>query len=97
MNIEENTNTGQKQPEYFSRVTQMTVMQKGTNVFSDTAMTVTIVDDGAGEYLEVAQSDDFPSARETSTVNRILITDVEWPVLKETIEELFKEIKKHEA
>lgn len=63
------------------RVTAVTVCKKGEPIFSDYATRVEIVDEAAGEFVEVSQA-----GREGG--GKIAIASDEWPALRDAIDEL---------
>lgn len=75
--------------EYVQRVTRITVLPKGDPIFSEQCTHVSIVDEAAGEFIEIQQQSDR-SQDENQTV---LITTEEWPAIKSAIETLLGEIQ----
>jgi hypothetical protein len=71
MNTSDNTPT-------ICRPTQWTFLPEGEAIFSEHAMTITICDDGGGEYVEVEQ------LREG--MGKIAIDVAEWPALRDSID-----------
>jgi hypothetical protein len=69
---------------YETRITKVTVVPKGEPLYHEGATEIKIVDDAAGEYLEVSQCSDHNEGK-------ILIDSVEWPVLKKAINKMIKE------
>ena len=67
----------------------MTVLRDGEALISETATLISIVDDGAGEYLSVSQSS-------LNSVNAINIDPEEWIELRSSIDQLFAEMKENE-
>ena len=63
------------------RITAVTVCKKGEPIFSDYATRVEIVDEAAGEFVEVSQA-----GREGG--GKIAIASDEWPALRDAIDEL---------
>lgn len=63
------------------RITAITVCKKGEPIFSDYATRVEIVDEAAGEFVEVSQA-----GREGG--GKIAIASNEWPALRDAIDEL---------
>ena len=51
-------------------------------IFADTATTVTIVDEAAGEFLEITQSTD-------EALMKLRVCKEEWPAIRDTIEQMF--------
>lgn len=67
---------------YEIRTTAMVVAPEGEPLFSELATRVTIVDDAAGEFVEVAQD-----GRDGSDYSgKIGINPEEWPMLREAID-----------
>ena len=63
------------------RVTAVTVSKKGEPLFSEYVTRVEIVDEAAGEFVEVSQH-----GREGG--GKIAIASNEWPALRDAIDEL---------
>jgi hypothetical protein len=63
------------------RVTAVTVCKRGEPIFSDYATRVEIVDEAAGEFVEVSQA-----GREGG--GKISIAPPEWPELRAAIDDL---------
>jgi hypothetical protein len=74
---------------YKKRITAMTVLKDGEALISETATLISIVDDGAGEYLSISQSSG-------SVVNAINIDPAEWIELRSSIDQMFAEMKENE-
>jgi hypothetical protein len=68
-----------------TRITKLTVLPPGEPIFCERATNVEIVDEAAGEFLELTQSgDDFGKIR----------FDVdEWPHIKAAVDRLIVEMK----
>lgn len=66
---------------YRTRVTRLLVVPEGEPSFSEMSTTVEIVDEAAGEFVEVAQH-----AR--ADMGKIAINPQEWPVLREAIDRM---------
>lgn len=62
-----------------ARITQMTVLPEGGALFSEFATKVTIVDEAAGEFVEVEQS-------RRIDLGKIAINPDEWPALRKAID-----------
>ena len=71
-----------------SRATQITVVPKGEEIFSERATVVTVADDGGGEFLEIEQSDDCVKP------GTIRIDPEEWGAIKLAVESLINTMKK---
>lgn len=54
------------------------VLQKGAPVFSESSTTIEIVDEAAGAFVEIVQSEE----------GKIRITSEEWPVIKKAINKM---------
>ena len=63
--------------EYESLVVGVVVMEKGGNLFDETAKSVLIVDEGAGRFVTLRSSGGI-----------VAIDPEEWPVLKDSIEKM---------
>ena len=70
--------TTSKHPKYITRTTQLTVLPKCDPTYSERATTITIIDEAAGEYVEVSQS-----GRDDG--GKICIDPEEWPSLRGAI------------
>jgi hypothetical protein len=67
--------------DYTTRITAMTVNAAGEALFSEMATEIRIVDEAAGEFVEVDQS-----AR--SDMGKISIDPEEWPTLRAAIDQM---------
>jgi len=74
---------------YETRTTKVMVLFKGEPIFHESATEIEIVDEAAGEYLEVSQCSD-------SHEGKIKIDVYEWPALKAAIDKMIKECRGHE-
>ena len=63
--------------EYEARVTQMTVTHRGKPTYDESETTITIEDEGGGEFLAIHQSE---------TTEGVRISVGEWMMLRSTIE-----------
>ena len=72
--------------DYEKRVTAVTVCKKGEPIFSDYATRVEIVDEAAGEVVEVSQQ-----GREGG--GKIAVAACEWPALREAIDQLLSDCR----
>jgi hypothetical protein len=70
---------------YVTRVTQLTVAPKGAPVFSEDATTITIEDEGGGEFVIVSQP-----GRDKD----IGIMSDEWPAIRDAIDRMIQETTK---
>jgi len=68
----------------------MTIVPEREPIFAESAIKLTIRDDAAGEFLEVASLGDECEA------GTILIDPAEWPQLRDAINAMMAEIAKHE-
>lgn len=71
----------QSTDEYDVRVTQIAVMPKGGQLFSETVTLISIDDEAAGEFVKVTQD-----GGHTDMSKWITIDVKEWPVLCDAIE-----------
>lgn len=72
---------------YETRTTKLTILPKGEPLFCEGATEIEIVDEAAGEFLEVSQCSDAHQGK-------IKIDIYEWPTLKAGIERMIKECRK---
>jgi hypothetical protein len=72
--------------QYTSRVISMICLPQKESIFSELGTTITIVDEAAGEFLEVTQSTDMG-------LMVIRITKKEWPHLRSTINTMMDNVK----
>jgi len=70
---------------YEARTTQITLTPKGAAIFSEYAVHIRIVDEAAGEFVEVAQEE-----------GKIRIDREEWPHLRDAIEGMVAHCKDQE-
>jgi hypothetical protein len=70
-------------PPIICRPTQWTFLPEGEAIFSEHAMTITICDEAAGEYIEVEQ------LREG--MGKIAIDVAEWPALRDAIDQAIRQ------
>ena len=73
---------------YAVRVTRLSVMPPKEPLFSEQCTHISIVDEAAGEYLEIEQQ----SGSENVKPQAIMVTPEEWPALKQAVETLLAEI-----
>lgn len=78
--------TTSKHPKYITRTTQLTVLPKCDPTYSERATTITIIDEAAGEYVEVSQS-----GRDDG--GKICIDPEEWPSLRGAIDWLIDDCR----
>ena len=69
------------------RTIKLVVLPKGETIFTERATELEIVDDAAGEFVKVMQSDE---AAENGTIQ---IDPAEWPMLKKAIDRMVKECR----
>jgi hypothetical protein len=65
------------------------ILPEGESIFCETATTIAISDDAAGEFLKITQCND------ESEKGEISLEQNEWPVVRAGIDMMFKEIEKH--
>lgn len=75
--------------DFVKRIMKIAVLQKGKEIFSEQATFIEIVDESGGEFIEISQCNELEG-------QRIRIDDDEWPHVREAVNEMFKEIKKHQ-
>lgn len=68
--------------EYVEITTEITVVPHGKEIFSEWATKFQLVDDGAGEFIEIEQDQD-----------RVGIDPNEWPILRKIINKMVKQCK----
>jgi hypothetical protein len=66
---------------YETRTTKMIVGVKGEQIFDDSVTEIEIVDEAAGEFLEVSQEDGGQKLR---------FDPEEWPHVRDAVEKMFK-------
>ena len=71
---------------YITRTTQVAVLPEDQPIFSEMATKVTIVDEGAGEFVEVGQSGHI-------SLGKIAINPNEWPALREAIDMMIAQLR----
>jgi hypothetical protein len=74
---------------YIQRTMSIMILPEGENIFCETATTIAITDDAAGEFLKITQCND------ESEKGEIRLSDNEWPSIRAGIDMMFKEIEKH--
>jgi hypothetical protein len=70
------------------RVTRLSVLPPKEPLFSEQCTHITIVDEAAGEYLEIEQQSGSVDVKGQT----IMVTPEEWPALKQAVETLLAEI-----
>jgi len=76
--------------EYETRVMALLVVPVGQPQFSEMATTVEIVDEAAGEFVEVGQ-------RGRADIGKIMINPEEWPSLRDAIDRMIKECREEKV
>ena len=71
---------------YETRITKVTVLPKGEDLFHEGATEIAIVDEAGGEYLEIKQCSDMYDGT-------IAIDLYEWPAIKAAIDKMIKECR----
>ena len=74
---------------YIQRTMSIMILPEGENIFCETATTIAISDDAAGEFLKITQCND------ESEKGEISLEQNEWPSIRAGIDMMFKEIEKH--
>ena len=77
-----NMNRGQIMIE---RVIKVAIVEEKSTVIDEQATTIEIVDEGAGEFVQVSQT--------YSSDGKIGITKEEWPLIKKAVEHMLKNCK----
>ena len=77
---------------YLTRVTRYTIASQGESSFSEQAIQVELVDEGAGEHIRITTQLD------TVQLNQEVPIDIEeWPHVEAAVRKLIKESKRNEA
>lgn len=71
--------------DYEVRVTRLTVLPKGEDIFTERATNVEIADEAGGEFVVIWQSGEA----------RIPVDPAEWPALRGAIDRMVKECRDH--
>jgi len=72
--------------EYETRTSKIVVTRKGEPIFEEFATSIEIVDEAAGEYVEVSQlSDEYDG--------KIAICKEEWPAIRAAINKMLKQCR----
>jgi len=79
--------------EFRVRVTRLSVLPNKEPLFSEQCTNISIVDEAAGEFLEIEQQ----SGRTDVKSQTIQVTTEEWPALKEAIERLLADCETQNA
>jgi hypothetical protein len=77
---------------YITRITKLTVLPEREPVFSEMATDIEIEDEAAGEFLKLTQH-----GGNTECEKSILITDDEWPAIRDAIERLLNDINQYKT
>lgn len=72
--------------DYETRTTCLVVAPKGEPIFSECATHVRIIDEAAGEFIEIDQS-------ASNSLGKIQITPSEWPVLRGAIDKMIQDCR----
>jgi hypothetical protein len=75
---------------YETRTLKIAVCVKGEPIFHEGVTEIEIVDEAAGEFLKITQSDDDVES------GVIKIDPHEWPMLKAGIDKMIKECRSHD-
>lgn len=70
-----------------TRITKITVVDEGKEIFDESATTIEIIDEAAGEHVEVHQCHDFPKD------GTITICPNEWPAIRDAIEKMISQCR----
>lgn len=74
---------------YEIRTTCLTVNQTGEPLFSEAATEVRVVDEAAGEFVEVSQEG-------RADLGKIQINPEEWPTLRDAIDQMIAQCRDEE-
>jgi len=72
-----------------TRTLKIVVLPKGEPIFANAATEIEIVDEAAGEFIEISQHGD-------KNEGKIQVDPLEWPILREAINRMIKECRDHE-
>jgi hypothetical protein len=75
---------------YETRTLKIAVCVKGEPIFHEGTTEIEIVDEAAGEFLKIKQSDDDT---EQATIK---IDPIEWPMIKAGIDKMMKECRSYD-
>jgi hypothetical protein len=73
--------------DYETRTLKIGVVAKGESIFHQSMTEIEIVDEAAGEFVKVIQTDE---AAENGTIQ---IDPTEWPILRKVIDRMVKECR----
>ena len=74
---------------YIQRPLSIIILPEGENIFCETATTIAVADDAAGEFLKISQCND------ESEKGEISIEIEEWPAIRDGIDFMFAQIAKY--
>ena len=74
---------------YIQRTMSIMILPEGENIFCETATTIAVADDAAGEFLKISQCNDGIEK------GKISVESEEWPAIRDGIDFMFAEIAKH--
>ncbi len=74
--------------DYEIRTTKLVVAPKGEEVYSDMCTFVEVTDEAAGEFVMVSQSG-------RSDIGKIAISPEEWPAIKDAINRMILQCRRH--
>jgi|694.fasta_scaffold58693_7 hypothetical protein len=74
---------------YESRITRVSIIPEGESLFSEHGYHASIEDEAAGEFVSVKSESQGPT-------NDMQIEPEVWPILRETIDAMFADIKQRE-
>lgn len=75
-----------------ARISRITIVPEGDPLFSERATHVSIANEAAGEFVEIEQQVDSREAK----YQTITIDPDEWPIFRDTIERMLKDIRANE-
>lgn len=76
---------------YRKRITEISITTEGSRIYKEGVITVSIRDQGAGEYVDIKQESD-------DNYNSIGIDCREqWELVKEVVEDMLQDIKSNET
>lgn len=69
------------------RTTRIHILPDGSSIFEESAFTIEVEDEGAGEFLVLSSNEE--ACRE----GQIRIDSSDWPFIRDAMDRMFKEIK----
>ena len=78
--------------EYITRKLKIAILPKGDPIFSEQATIIEIEGEAAGEYLAISQE-----PANVKHQKQILVETCDWSQIRDGIEMMIEEIKKHET